>query len=101
MGFANKMKRSVIMFQQNAQEMLKRCQLKHSDNDTFDEMAKLLEKRCEELHTTIRKAKSNQTKLNKRLKKMKLAVMKNPKLTDELGLLFDSNKTGLNKLLVG
>ena len=58
-------------------------------------MTKLLEKRCEEINGSVKKANGNQQKLNKRMKKMKLTVMKNPKLTDELRLLFDSNKTRL------
>lgn len=98
--FKNRMKRSIIMFQQNAGEMLKRAHLNQtSENDTYEVMVKLWDKRCNELNDSVKKARSNYVKLNKRMKKFKLTIMKNSKLTDEISLLFDSNKSVLGQQL--
>jgi len=96
--FSNKLKRSMIMYQQNAVHTLRKLKVSRNQDETLESLVEALERRLTDMDAAVQIAKNNFHKLRNRAQKHKDALEQNPKLTPEIEKNLKSTKTKIEKV---
>merc|ERR1712142_550091 len=95
--FESHMRRNMIMLQQVARETLRKHRISDADGNELEHVVRVTEQKCDALFTAVQKTRKTSKKMSKRLQKIKMSIIENPKLTEENKILYDSSKSKVSQ----